>query len=174
MTDEADKAKRVRQSVTVALLAALMLLSALALLAGCMSTSHKTSSRTGSTTSYLHFNDDSVTRVVWEQAGQKLEGHIEVLERKPDGKVETTALNFNGELNGEIVSLTLDFATTQGGVQRLDKTITGELRGDTLTLPRVNGADGAEPVVFRRVGLKEFAEAVESLKKRTTTTKTSK
>lgn len=151
-----------------------LLLLALAPLAGCMSTSHKTSSRTGPTTGYLHFNDDSVTRVVWEQAGQKLEGHIEVLERKPDGKVETTAINFNGELNGEIVSLTLDLATTQRGVQRLNKTITGELRGDTLTLPHVNGADGAEPVVFRRVGLKEFADAVESLKKRATMTKTTK
>jgi len=167
MTDSPDKAGK---PIKAAPILFALLLSALALLAGCVS-SYKTVSKTGPTTGYLHFNYESVTRVRWEQAGQKLEGNIDVLERKLDGKIETTAFNFYGELNGEIVSLTLDLETTRGGVQRLDKTIRGSLRGDTLTLPPVNGADGAEPVVFRRVGLKEFADAVESLKKRTTTTK---
>ncbi len=151
-----------------------IILSALTFLAGCMPSSYKTGSGTGPKTGYLRFNDDSVTRVQWTQAGQKLEGTIDALERKPDGKIESAAFVFYGELNGEIVSLTLDSATTRDGYHRLGKTITGDLRGDTLTLPPVNGADGAPPVVFRLAGLKEFADAVENLQKRAKTTETAK
>ena len=150
--------------------ALLIILSALALLAGCMSSWSTTRGKTGPKTGYLHSNDDSVTFVRWEQVGQKLEGTIVVLDRDPGGKARSGAFVFHGTLNGENVSLTLDSATTQDGYHKLDKTITGELRGNTLTLPPVNGADGAPPVIFHSAGQREFAAATENLQKRAKTT----
>jgi hypothetical protein len=154
--------------------ALLIVLSALALLAGCISSWSTTRGKTGPKTGYLHSNDDSVTFIRWEQVGQKLEGTIVVFDRDPGGKARSGAFVFHGTLNGENVSLTLDSATTQYGYHKLDKTITGQLRGNTLTLPPVNGADGAAPVVFHSAGQREFADATLKLQKVTATTKTAK
>jgi hypothetical protein len=178
MTNEHDKSKKKPEpcrpggkTKRIAIRTALVLL---ALLAGCDLSSSKTVTKTGPKTGYLHSNDDSVTFVRWEQVGQKLEGTIVVLDRDPGGKARSGAFVFHGTLNGENVSLTLDSATTQDGYHKLDKTITGELRGNTLTLPPVNGADGAAPVVFHSAGQREFADATENLQKRAKTTDTAK
>jgi hypothetical protein len=161
MTDEPNKAGGVRQSVMAALLAALLFLSALAFLAGCKSEPPITGPRVG----YLHFNDRSVTFVEWTLTGRKLEGQISALHRKPDGKVKVTMFLFYGKLDGDKVSLTLNSSgNAQDGFHSMDKTIIGALGDDTLTLPPVNGADGDEPVVFRRATPVEFADATAYLK----------
>jgi hypothetical protein len=154
--------------------ALIAILSALALLAGCISSWSTTRGKTGPKTGYLYSNDESVTFIRWEQAGQKLEGTIVVLDRDHGGKARSAAFVFHGTLNGENVSLTLDSSTTPDGYHRLDKTITGELRGNTLTLPPVNGADGAAPVVFHSAGQREFADATQQFRKRAETTETAK
>ena len=59
MTNETDKVGR--QSVAAALPVALLLLSALAFLAGCKSEMPITRQKA----SYLHFDDDSVTFLEW-------------------------------------------------------------------------------------------------------------
>jgi hypothetical protein len=62
MTYEPDKAGKIRQSVAVALLAALLLLSAVAFLAGCKSSPSPTEPKVG----YLYSDNDSVMFVEWE------------------------------------------------------------------------------------------------------------
>ena len=155
--------------------APLIILSALALLAGCIWVWDTTRSKTGPKTGYLHFDDDSATFVKWTQAGQKLEGTIDALYRKPDGNAGRAMFLFHGALNGEMVSLRLNSSgTAQDGFHNMDKTITGALRGDTLTLPPVNEADGAEPVEFRRASVVEFFRATLKLQKVVARTKTAK
>jgi hypothetical protein len=83
MTNEPDKSGRVRQSVTAALLAALLLLSALAFVAGCKSSPPPLEPKTG----YLYSYDDSVIFIKWEQTGQKLKGFILVYYEEPAATV---------------------------------------------------------------------------------------
>jgi hypothetical protein len=147
-----------------------LLLSALALLAGCKSEPPITGPKTG----YMYSNDDSAMYVEWAQAGQRLEGEIKALDRKPDGEVGVAVFLFNGTLNGDKVSLTLNWSASRDGSQMIDKTIIGALVGNTLTLPPVNGTDGAESVVFRRATLGEYLDAAANLQKRAKTTKTAK
>jgi hypothetical protein len=145
----------------------LLFLSALALLAGCKSEPPITGPRTG----YLHFEDGSVTFVEWAQTGQKLEAQISALERKFDGNLRVTKFLFHGTLNGEKVTLTLNSSgNPQDGFHSMDKTITGTLIGDTLTLPPMNEAVGAESVVFRPATPLEFADATGNLRLKTTRT----
>jgi hypothetical protein len=134
----------------------LAILSALAILAGCKSEPPITGPRVG----YLHFDDGAVTYVEWTPTGRKLEGQISALHRKPDGKVKVTIFLFYGKLGSDKVSLTLNSSgNAQDGFQSMDKTIIGTLGDDTLTLPPVKGADGEEPLVFRRATPVEFANA---------------
>jgi hypothetical protein len=135
---------------------ALLVMLALALLAGCKSSSPKTGPKTG----YLHIDGDSATFVKWTQEGQKLEGTIDAVYRKPDGNAGRAMLLFRGALNGEMVSLNLNpSGIAQERFQTIDKTITGTLRGDTMTLLFGEGANGAQPVVFRRASAVEFLDA---------------
>ena len=166
MTDEPTNKATIK---TTFILFAL-LLSALALLAGCKSEPHITGPKTG----YMYSNDDSAMYVEWAQAGQRLEGEINAWDRKPDGEFGFTVFLFNGKLNGDKVSLTLNWSASQDGSRMIDKTIIGALVGNTLTLPPVNGTDGAESVVFRRATLKEYIDTVANLEQRAKTTKTAK
>jgi hypothetical protein len=147
------------------LLVALLVPSALALLAGCKSKPPITEPRAG----YLHFEDGSVTFVEWAQTGQKLEGQISALERRFNGNLRVTKFLFHGTLNGEKVSLTLNSSgNPQDGFHSMDKTITGTLIGDTLTLPSMNETGGAESVEYRQATPVEFADATGSLRLKTT------
>jgi hypothetical protein len=104
----------------------LIILSALALLAGCIWVWDTTRPKTGPKTGYLHFDDDSATFVKWRQEGHNLEGTIDAVYRKPDGNAGRVMLLFQGVLNGEMVSLNLNPpGTAQERFQTIDKTITG-------------------------------------------------
>ena len=152
--------------------APLIILSALALIAGCRTPSPKTGPKTG----YLYFDDNFVTFVKWTQEGQKLEGAIDSVYRKPGGgETGRVMLLFRGTLNGEMVNLDLSpSGTAQERFQTIDKTVTGTLRGDTLALLFGDGANGAQPVVSRRASEVEFLDAYLKLQKVTATTKTAK
>jgi hypothetical protein len=153
----------------------LVILSALALLAGCVWGWDTTRPKTGPKTGYLHFDDDSATFVKWTQEGQKLEGTIDAVYRKPDGNAGRVMLLFQGVLNGEMVSLNLNPpGIAQERFQTIDKTITGTLRGDTLALLFGDGTNGAQPIVFRRASVVEFLRATLTLQKVAATTKTAK
>src|SRR5215475_8023808 len=91
--------------------AIIAILSALALLTGCISSFSETKRLSGPKIGYLHSNNDSVTFIRWEQSGTKLEGTIDLLDRDPSGKARSAAFVFHGTLNGENVSLTLDSVT---------------------------------------------------------------
>jgi hypothetical protein len=144
----------------------LIILSALALLAGCIWVWDTTRSRTGPKTGYLHFDDSSVTFVKWTQEGEKLEGTIDAAYRKPDGKAGRAMLSFQGALNGEMISLNLNSSgTAHERFQTIGKTITGTLRGDTLALLFGDVANGAQPVLFRRASEVEFLVAYLKLQK---------
>jgi hypothetical protein len=158
----------------------LIILSALALLAGCKSSLSKTETRAETKTetraapdvAYLRFNEDSVLHVKWTQTGPRLEGTFEAWDRKPEGEIELTLFRLNGVLDGENVSMTLNPVKTSRGASRdLEGTITGTLKGDALTLPPVKGA---APVELRRASLDEFLDAYRNLQKRTKTKKTNK
>src|SRR5262245_6748363 len=98
--------------------ALLIILSALSFLAGCKSEPPITGPRTG----YLHYKDGSVTYVEWAQAGEKIEGQISALNRKPDGKIERTVFFFKGTLDDEFkVRLTLNSSASRDGSQLLGK-----------------------------------------------------
>jgi hypothetical protein len=144
----------------------LIILSVLALLAGCIWVWDTTRLKTGPKTGYLHFDDDSAMFVKWTQEGQKLEGTIDAVYRKPDGNAGRAMLLFQGALNGEMVSLTLNTSgTAQERFQTIDKTITGTLRDDTLALLFGDGANGAQPVEFRRASVVEFLVATLKLQR---------
>ena len=140
--------------------APLIILSALALIAGCIWVWDTTRLKNGPKTGYLHFGDDSAMFVKWTQEGQKLKGTIDAVYRKLDGSAGRVVLLFQGALNGEMVNLDLSpSGTAQERFQTIDKTITGTLRGDTLALLFGDGANGAQPVVFRRASEVEFLDA---------------
>jgi hypothetical protein len=172
--DKAEKPKTRRPgAIRAALCLFALLLSTLALLAGCKSEPPMIGPKTG----YMSLNGDSVTYVEWAQAEQKLQGDITVLDRKPDGKVERTVFFFKGTLNGERVSLTLNSSASRNSSQMINKTILGALDGNTLTLTPVNDADSAVGVVlveYRRATPEEFADAALNLQKSAKTTKTAK
>ncbi|HKQ93065.1 MAG TPA: hypothetical protein VJZ77_20560 [Blastocatellia bacterium] len=149
---------------------ALLLLSALALLAGCKSKPPITGPKTG----YMYSNDDSARYVEWAQAGQRLEGEIQTWDRKSDGEFGVTLFSFNGTLSGDKVSLTLNGSSSRDGYRMIDKTIIRALVGNTLTLPPMNRTDGSESVVFRRATMEEYLDAAWNLQKRAKTTKTAK
>jgi hypothetical protein len=164
MTDEPDKVGRARQSVTAALLVALLLVSALALLVGCKSEPPKTG--------YLYVDDEEVAFVKWTQEGMRISGTIDILARKRGGEIETVQVMFDGVLDGENVSMTTkSVRTSQGDDDEQEEKITGRLRGDTLTLIR---ADGAEATEFRRATPEEHAEASRKLQMRATKKETAK
>lgn len=165
MTDEPDKAGRVRQSATAALLAALLLLSALVFLAGCKSSSSKTEPENG----YLYFNDNSVKFLEWRREPQKIIGSIEEWDRKPDGDVQLTLFNFDGSLDGENFRITLNsVVTNELESLGMNKAIAGTLKGNTLSLPLV---DGAGPIEFRRASMAEYSAAYRNLHPRAKTKK---
>lgn len=165
MTDEPnDKAERVRQSIAAALLAALLLLSALALLAGCKSEPPKTG--------YLYVDDEEIAFVKWTQEGKRISGTIDILARKSNGEIDTIQAMFDGVLDGENVSMTTkSVRTSQGDDEEPGEKITGTFRGDTLTLIP---ADGAEPIECRRATDAEYAEASRKLQMRATKKETAK
>jgi hypothetical protein len=167
VTNEPNKAGK---PIKATLILFALLLSTLALLAGCKSEPPITGPKTG----YMYSNDDSAMYVEWAQAGPRLEGEIQVWDRKPDGEFGATVFLFNGTLNGDKVSLTLNWSASRDGSRMIDKTIIGALVGNTLTLPPVNGTDRAESVVLRRATPKEFVDAAATLQKRAETTKTAK
>lgn len=148
--------------------APIIILSALTFLAGCKSYASKAGQKTG----YLHSDNDSVMFVEWAQIGRQIEGTMEKWGRKPGGKVGLTMFMFDGVLDGENVSLTLNTSwTSQGSSHEQGKTIKGTLRGDALTLPP---EAGAVPIEFRRASREEFVDAYLNLHKRAMTKKGAK
>lgn len=135
----------------------LIVLSALALLAGCKSSPAKAG--------YLRVDDDAVQFVQWTQEGRQIKGTIDILERKPDNEIRATLAMFDGVLDGENVSMTAKSAqTSQGDDKEPEEKITGRLKGGTLTL--FLDEDGSEPKEFRRATSAEHAEASKNLKMR--------
>jgi hypothetical protein len=144
--------------------APLAVLSALTLIAGCESFPQEAS--------YLHVDDNAVQFVRWTQEGMRINGTIDVSERRPDGGIENTLVMFDGESDGETVGMKLkSWWTVRGGDKALKERITGSLKGDTLLLFL---PDGLEPMQFRRATATERDEATKKLQTRAKTTKPAK
>jgi hypothetical protein len=160
------------RTIKALLLMSALLLSALALVGGCKSSSSKTGSKAEPENGYLYFNDDSVRFVEWRRTGLEIKGSIEEWDRKPDGEVELTVFMFDGALDGENVNITLNSSmTNELDSKEMRKAIAGALRGNTLTLSLV---DGAAPIEFRRASAAEYSAAYRNLQMRATTKKGAK
>jgi hypothetical protein len=152
MTDEPDKSGK---PIKAALVLFALLLSALALLAGC---------KPPAQAAFLRDDDDIVQLIKWTQEGIRINGTIDISERKPDNEIRTALIEFDGVLDGENVSMTLKSSwTPQGGDKAMKGKITGFLTGDTLTLLLENGL---EPIHFRRATPAKHAEATRKLQMR--------
>jgi len=157
MTDELDKSGK---PIKATLILFALLMSALTLLAGCKSEPLKPG--------YLHIDDGLVMFIEWTQTGRKIEGTMEGWERTSYGKVEFALNKFDGVLDGEKVSMTMNFSgSSDGGYMEQGGTITGTLRGNTLALPFL---DGARPMEFRRAIFTEYVSAYRNLYIRTAMT----
>jgi hypothetical protein len=133
----------------------LIILSALALLAGCKSTQKD---------SFLRTYDEGVLFVQWTREGMQIRGTLEILEKKPDNEIKTTLIALDGTSDGENVSMNLKSSwTVQGGNKAIKGEITGLLKGDTLTLFL---AKELEPVQFRRATRTEHDDATRTLQMR--------
>jgi hypothetical protein len=133
-----------------------LLLSALALLAGCNLGPQKDA--------FLRADDEGVLFVKWTKDGMQIIGTIDISEREPNNEIKTTLIAFDGVLSGTVVSMNLRSSwTAQGG----DKALKGEIRGllsdDTLTLFMPNVSN---PVQFRRATRTEHDEATRKLQMR--------
>jgi hypothetical protein len=137
-----------RKTIKATFILFALFLSALAFLAGCG----------GPQKGYSLRRDGDVVKLVdWTQTGGQIEGAMSAWDRKPDDKLGLTVFKFDGVLDGENVSLTLNTSwTSQEGLHELGETIKGTLRGNILTLPSVNGAG---PIEFRRVSRDEYFDA---------------
>ena len=125
MTNEPDKSGK---PIIAALVLLALLLSALALLAGCNLGPQKDSFMRAA-------DDEGVLFVQWTREGRQIRGTIEILEKKPDNEIGTTRFMFDGVSDGENVSIAVKSSwTPQGGDKAIKKEITGLLKGDTLTL----------------------------------------
>jgi hypothetical protein len=144
MTDEPDKAGRVRQAVTAALILFVLLLAG-----------YKSSP---ATVGYLRVVDGyAVQFIQWTREGQQIKGTVEMLERT---ETEALSIMFEGLLDGERFSI-----TTKDG-EPMEK-ITGRLKGDILTLFVQNETEHETgPPEFRRATRAEYAEATRNLKMR--------
>jgi hypothetical protein len=157
MTDEPNDKSGKPVKAALVLLA---LLSALAFVAGCKSEPLKPG--------YLYIDDSLVMFIEWTQTGRKIEGTMEGWERTSYGKVEFALNKFDGVLDGEKVSMTMNFSgSSDGGYTEQGGTITGTLRGNTLALPFL---DGARPMEFRRAIFTEYVAAYRNLYIRTAMT----
>ena len=128
----------------------LVILSALALFAGCKSSPAKAG--------YLRAVDGyAVQFIQWTQEGQQIKGTVEILERK---ETEPLSVMFEGVLDGEHFSI-----TTKDG-KPMEK-ITGGLKGDTLTLFVQNEPEHEPgPPEFHRATRAEYNEAARQLEMR--------
>ena len=122
----------------------LVILSALALLAGCKSSPAKAS--------FLLVDSDAVHFVQWTQEGKQIKGTIELVGITHDNEIETTSAMFDGVLDGENVSM----ATKTWGKFR------GRLGRDILTV----FVDMKGEVDLRRATPAEYAEATKNFKMR--------
>jgi hypothetical protein len=133
-----------------------LLLSALALLAGCNWSPQKDS--------FLLADDDGVQFVQWTKDGMQIRGTIDISERKPNNEIRTSRFMFDGVSDGENVSMTVkSLWTPQGGDKAIKKEITGLLKDDTLTLFMENVSG---PVQYRRATRTEHDEATRKLEMR--------
>jgi hypothetical protein len=133
-----------------------LLLSALALLAGCKLGPQQDA--------FLRSDDEGVLFVKWTRSGMQISGTIDISEKKPDNEIGTTRFMFDGVSDGENVSMAVKSSwTPQGGDKAIKKEITGLLKGDTLTL--FMGHMSA-PLQFRRATHVEYAEASRKLEMR--------
>src|SRR5262245_58040092 len=136
MTDEPDKAGKTSKA---ALILFALFLSALALLAGC---------KPPAQAAFLRDDGDIVQLIKWTQEGRRINGTIDISERKPDNEIRTALIEFDGVLEGEDVSIALKSSwTPQGGDKAMKGRITGFLTVDTLTLLLENGL---EPISARK------------------------
>jgi hypothetical protein len=144
MTDDADKAGRVRQAVTAALILFVLLL------AGCKSGPQKEA--------FLHADDEGVMFIRWTREGARITGTIDISLRTPDNDIEKDLITLDGQLDGQTVTMTWGSSWTAKAIE-----ITGTLKGDTLMLFM---AEGKEPVELRRATHEEHAEASRKLEMR--------
>jgi hypothetical protein len=150
----------------------LIILSALALIAGCKSSSSKTGAKAEPENGYLYFNDHSVMFLEWRRKPQQIIGTIEQWDSKPNGDVDLTLFYFDGALDGGNFRITLNSVmNNEMDSHDMNKAIAGMLRGNTLALPFI---DGAAPIEFRRASMAEYSAAYRNLLTRATTTKTAK
>jgi hypothetical protein len=154
MTDEPDKSGK---PIKAALVLFSLLLSALALLAGCKSEPQKAS--------FLRIDDNGVQFVKWTQEGMRIRGTIDMSEMKPGGEIVTALATFDGVLDGENFRMTTTSArSSERGDEEAGEKITGRLKWDTLTL--LIDEKGSEPKEFRRATHAEYAEASRKLQMR--------
>jgi hypothetical protein len=169
MIDEADKAGRVRQAVTAALILFVLLL------AGCKSGSQRGSQ----SESFLRSDDKSVLYIHWTRGERQIRGTIDILERKPGGEIGKTKLCFDGNSDGMNVRMDMISSWTlhEGDLTKGHEGLTGKFRGllmgVTLTLFNVNVSepvlfrvDVSGPVQFRRATHAEYEEAARQLEMR--------
>jgi len=154
------------------------LLLALALLAGCkeVAGNDRRSSAAGvektsptpievesRKTGYLHTDDDSATFIQWAKAERQIEGQMQVLDVKQDGKTDSSSYSFEGVFDGDNLSLTFRgrHQTSLEGI-----TVTGTLKGYALTLvwPQSNGTLLTQK--FRPASVAEYNEAAHILQER--------
>jgi hypothetical protein len=152
MTDEPNKAGRVRQSVTAALLVALLLVSALAFLVGRKTAPQKAG--------YLYTDDNTVMFIEWKQTGRKIEAAMEGWSGSVGYQPQFEMGKYDVVLDREKVNMTVSYSADYYA-----SPLTGTLRGDTLEIPF---GDGSKSIKFRRATFTEYVDAYRNLYMRIT------
>ena len=140
---------------------ALLLLSALALLAGCKLGPQKEA--------FLFTDDERVLFVQWTRVDRQFRGTIDISEKMPDNEIKTTHIAFYGVSEGDSVlsdGVDVDMKlksswTAHGGDKKLKVESGGFLSRDTLMLP-IDG-DQSPLAHFRRATATEHDEATRKL-----------
>ena len=114
-------------------------------------------------TGYLHAGDDSATFIQWAKTDRQIKGQMQVLDLKQDGKTTSRSFSFEGVFDGNNVSLTFRdryFTFREGG------TVTGTLKGDSLTLvwPQNNGTLWTQEL--RPASVSDYNDAARKLQER--------
>jgi hypothetical protein len=146
MTDEPDKAGK---PIKAAFVLFALLLSALALLAGCKSAQKE---------AFLRADDVGVMFIRWTREGARITGTIDISVKEPDNDIVTDLITLDGQSDGQTVTMTWKSSWSAKSIE-----VKGALKGDTLMLFM---ADGLEPAEFRRATRAEYDEASRNLQMR--------
>jgi hypothetical protein len=127
-----------------------LLLSALALLAGCKLFPQQDA--------FLRSDDKGVMFIRWTREGARITGTIDISVMEPDNDIVTDLITFDGQSDGQTVTMNWKSSWTAKSIE-----VKGALKGNTMMLFM---ADGLEPVEFRRATAAEHDEATRKLEMR--------